>query len=243
MIYRPPAAAAGNFQFSIDGPIELGRGERLNVPDIGLLQTDQCERWFLLPGQSQGRNIRWQTRGLKPSSWPSFAAASSDPSMAAYMVSGEPVHAVLMAAETPVGSAFVRLADLTVLWRPDGSCCGTATFDLEPGGAGECPLRLPKGHELIQISVEGMPVTPKMIAAGDWRFALASQRLPQRVGVIFRDKVPLEDRTGRARSWLQHSATCRCDRPFGPCSDHLRGRPASRPMWRQSRRGRRICCV
>ena len=95
------------------------------------------------------------------------------------------------------GAGFVRLADITMTWCADGSCCGAAAFDLEPGGAGECPLRLPDGDELVQVSVEGIPVAPKAVGDGTWRFPLASQRLPQRVEVLFRGSLPDADPTGR----------------------------------------------
>ena len=111
---------------------------------------------------------------------------------------------------------------MTVSWCDDGRCHGTAVYDLEPGGARECLLHLPNGYELIQMSVEGMPVAPE--EKGDsphlceapsgpsrqmgtvplfryggtaWRFPLASQRLPQRVEVLFRGNMPHADRAGR----------------------------------------------
>ena len=83
-------------------------------------------------------------------------------------------------------TGFVRLADIAMTWHADGTCCGAAAFDLEPGGAGECPLQLPDGYELLQVSVEGMPVAPQAVGDRSWRFPLASQRLPQRVEVFFR---------------------------------------------------------
>ncbi len=57
-------------------------------------------------------------------------------------------------------AGFVRLADVTLAWQTDGSFCGVAALDLEPGGIEECLLRLPDGYELVQASVEGVIVSP-----------------------------------------------------------------------------------
>ena len=86
---------------------------------------------------------------------------SADARATCYKVSGKPVQAVLEPADMPRGSGVVRLADVTLIWCGDGTCCGGAVFDLEPGGAGECPLNLPKGYELIQVSVDGLAVAPR----------------------------------------------------------------------------------
>jgi hypothetical protein len=84
-------------------------------------------------------------------------------------------------------ASFVRLADVTIAWQADGNLHGTAVFDIEPADAVECPLHLPDGYELLRVSVEGIPVTPTPERGdGNWRFALVSQRLPQRVEVTFR---------------------------------------------------------
>ena len=62
LVYRPQAAISGNLLLNITGPLELGRGERPNIPNIGVLQIERPERWFVLPGRAQGQAIRWQTR-------------------------------------------------------------------------------------------------------------------------------------------------------------------------------------
>jgi hypothetical protein len=197
VIYRPQTAATDCIEFSIESPLEGGRSDRPIVPDIGLAQIAELERWFLLPSQSQGREVRWQTRGLTPSSWPTFAAKSSEGTVVAHRVTGEAARAVLAAAETPVGSARVQLADVALVWHADGFCYGTAAFDLEPGGVASCPLRLPNGCDVVQVLVEGTAVTPEAVAKGDGHFPLLSQRLPQRVEVLFRSTLPSGDRAGR----------------------------------------------
>ncbi|MEN6558920.1 MAG: hypothetical protein ABFC54_12140 [Thermoguttaceae bacterium] len=82
--------------------------------------------------------------------------------------------------------SFVRLADRTLMLRSDGGVYGAALFDVEPGGARRCPLRLPQGYQLVQASVEGVRVLPRRSDDGGWWLPLVSQRLPQRIEVVFR---------------------------------------------------------
>jgi hypothetical protein len=186
LVFRSQVPLFGDVLLSISGPLELARGERPSVPDIHLLGIERTERWFVLPGRSQGQTCRWQTRGLTPATRPPLLIVSAEAAPTSYKVSGQPVQAVLEPADMPRGSSVVRLADVTVVCRDDGNGYGAAVFDLEPGGAGECPLSLPKGYELVQVSVDGLAVTPRSVDAERWRFPLASRQLPQRVEVLFR---------------------------------------------------------
>ncbi len=196
LVYRPQTAISDSFLLSIEGPLEVSRGERLRVPDVVLLHAGELQRWFILPNRSQDRQMRWQTQGMKPSPWPTDVAGAADPKATAYEVSGEPVQAVLAPAETPPSKSQVRLADIVLAWRNDGSYCGTAAFDIEPGGS-VCPLHLPPGCEPVHVSVEGVPVTPQAVGNADWRLPLSSERLPQRVEVLFRGTMSPGDRAGR----------------------------------------------
>ena len=89
-IYWPQAAIADNFRFTIDGPMEVGRGEHPGVPDIALLQVDELERWFLLPDRAQGRDIHWQTRRAGTLFVAERRRVPPAPGVSAYKVSGEP---------------------------------------------------------------------------------------------------------------------------------------------------------
>ena len=197
LVFRPQVPLSGDLMLSITGPLELARGERPSVPDIHVLGIDRPERWFILPSRAQGQACRWQTRGLTPAARPPLLVFSADAGATSYKVSGKPVQAVLEPADMPRGSGIVRLANITMIWYADGSCCGAAVFDLEPGGAGECPLNLPKGYELIQVSVEGLAVTPRAVERQGWRFPLPSRQLPERVEVLFRRRPSAADQTNR----------------------------------------------
>jgi hypothetical protein len=197
LVFRPQVPLSGDLLLSITGPLELARGERPSVPDIHVLEIDRPERWFVLPSRAQGQTLRWQTRGLTPTAWPAKLMPSVDPGATCYHVSGKPVQAVLEPADMPRRSGVVRLADVTMAWQADGSCSGAAVFDLEPAGAGECLLNLPKGDDLVQVSVEGLPVLPRAVAPQSWRLPLASRQLPERLEVLFRGRLSAMDQTNR----------------------------------------------
>ena len=126
------------------------------------------------------------------------------------------------AARTP---SLVRLADVAISWQADGHWCGVAALDVEPTRGTEevvgktafasktfsrqpppspsdgeqLDLRLPKGCELVQASVEDLPIATKPVRDGVWRLAPAPSESPQRVGVIYRGVMPATDPAGRLR--------------------------------------------
>jgi hypothetical protein len=126
------------------------------------------------------------------------------------------------AARTP---SFVRSADVAIAWQGDGRWCGVAALDVEltrgteevvgktpfasktfsrqpppsPSAGEQLDLRLPKGCELVQASVDDSPIATKPIRGGVWRLALAPSELPQRVGVIYRGVMPTTDAVGQLR--------------------------------------------
>ena len=125
-------------------------------------------------------------------------------------------------ARTP---SFVRSADVAIAWQGDGHWCGVAALDVEPTrgteevvgktpfasktfsrqpppspSAGEqLDLHLPKGCELVQASVDDLPIATKPVRDGVWRLALAPSESPQRVGVIYRGVMPTTDAVGQLR--------------------------------------------
>jgi hypothetical protein len=97
---------------------------------------------------------------------------------------------------TTPANGVVRLADITVLCGSDGNCRTKAAFDVEPRGARECLLKLPDGHEVLQVSVERMTVLPKAMNDG-LLVPLTSQSLPQRIEVLMTGVAPEADSSGR----------------------------------------------
>jgi len=189
VVFQPQSPITGNGSFTISGPLELARGDRPSAPDVALQQVDALQRWVILPGQFQGRPTTWQTQGLRPTEPAEHFPATPEAGSVIYAVIGDPVQAVLQPQSPSLQAAVVRLADISAAWLADGSCRAVAVFDLEPGGLAECPLRMPEGCELVQALIDGTPVAPRAGEKGIWRLPLASQRLPQRVEVVFRGRI------------------------------------------------------
>jgi hypothetical protein len=103
------------------------------------------------------------------------------------------------ARDAVAAPGLVRLADVTMSRLADGTWCGAAALDLEPCGVEELDLRLPAGGELVQASVEDMPLAARRIGDGTWRLRLASPDVPQQIEVLFRGVRPKTDGSGRLR--------------------------------------------
>ena len=159
-MFRPQAPVSGDLMLSISGPLELARGERPSVPDIDMLGMDRPERWLLLPGRAQGQTCPLANARADADCPAAHAGVLRRCEGDVLQSFGQTGPGRLGAGRHAAGSGVVRLADVTLIWCGDGTCCGGAVFDLEPGGAGECPLNLPKGYELIQVSVDGLAVAP-----------------------------------------------------------------------------------
>ena len=152
---------------------------------------DELKRFVLLPKQAQGQPIAWETRGLKQTELPEDLATPSDAeSFVAYEVTGELPRAVLVPAAEGRRAARVRTADIRFAWAADRTCRGVATFDLEPGKSSQCPLRLPDGCRLLQVTVAGLPTAPVSTGGNSWRVALGPRDLPQRIEVLFDGNLP-----------------------------------------------------
>ena len=94
-----------------------------------------------------------------------------------------------------------------------------ATLDVIPGGDEPFDLRLPKGCELIQASVEDWPIVPKRIGDAAWRFAAVPSESPRRIGVIYHGVTIVTRGSGKnCGSNRRRLAICRCGRRYGRCS-------------------------
>lgn len=185
LIVRPAAAIDAEYQFRVSGPLALEPGDRPGLPQIDLKQPGQVKRLVVLPRDLQGRAVGWETRNLKAAKLPDgFDALPPGASFAVLEVVGEPYQAILRPSDIRT-TAHVHLADVHLAWNADGTCYGAATFDLDPGKSSECPLWLPAGYRLVQVSVAGVPITPRSIRPNQWQVPLGPERLPQRIEVVF----------------------------------------------------------
>jgi hypothetical protein len=193
----PPQAIAGEYNFSISGLLKFLPGERPTMPEIALRQAQELSRFAALPKKLQGQETHWEINSLNVVKMPDFFPGAIDPQFydICEATGGNP-QAVLRQQEQNSASPQVGLADIQLAWQTDGSWRAVATFELTPGGTSTCPLQLPQGCELIAVEVDGMPVQPQSPKQGEWSINLNSDRLPQRVAVVYRGTIPAADRPG-----------------------------------------------
>jgi hypothetical protein len=129
----------------------------------------------------------WEINGLKDAKLPDdFSGTLDTKQYDVCEATAENPQAVLRPQGQGNASPHVGLADFQISWQTDGSFLGVATFDLQPGGLSICPLQLPSECELVAVSVDGLPLHPQKLDQGEWRLALNSDRLPQRLAVVYR---------------------------------------------------------
>jgi hypothetical protein len=182
---RPRTPIEGDFRFSILAPLEIAPRDRVSVPEVILEDTRLREHQLVLPTQFQTRPVEWETQDLRKTELdddllpPSLVARES---FVAYRVTGPSFSATIR----PLGgNAEVYLADISVAWHRDGESHGVATFDLESANLLECPLNVPEGHRLVQVTVGGTQVMPTPMATNRWLLPLGPNSLPQRIEVVF----------------------------------------------------------
>ena len=182
LVLQPRTAISGDYAFTITGPLDPASADRIAAPDIKLVHTGTVQRLLVLPRQFQDQPITWDLQGLRETR---LAESASGGPTTAYEVVGEPWHAAFTPMKPPSEAARVRLADLRIAWQDDGSCAGTATFDLSAGKTTQCPLLLPGGARLLSLTVAGVPVDPVPLGEGTWQVPLASEPPVQSVEVLF----------------------------------------------------------
>jgi hypothetical protein len=187
MIVYPGAPIKDKYQLKLRGRVALSAGDRLRVPEILPLRKEQLDRFVVLPQHSDLQQVTWETFGLSRAQLPpGFFVHGPNPQLqAVYQVAGEHFQASLKAVQRASASAQVALADIHLVWQPDGHCQGVATFDLKPLGATSCVLELPAECRLIHVSIESLPALLAPLGEHRWRLGLGPPQLPQRVEVVY----------------------------------------------------------
>jgi len=129
----------------------------------------------------------WEMRGLRPAratEIPDWIEPSDDQPLWLRVVGRRGL--VVQNIAVPVeGTPEITLAEVQIVTAGTGPRCGLASFDLLPAGLRDCIVELPGGGRLIQVLLEGRSSTLAHIADHRWRLTLESDRLPQRIGVLF----------------------------------------------------------
>jgi hypothetical protein len=193
----PPKAITGEYRVSISGLLKIESGERPVMPDVAIRNARELARWAALPRMLQGQETNWEVGGMQEVDLPNAFSGSIDAKLFDVCeITGEKPQAVLRQQGQSRASPRVALADVRLAWQADGAWRGVATFDLSPGGASNFRLHLPLDSELVAATVDGLPIQPTPLASGDWQLNLNSDRLPQRVAVVYRGTLSTPDRPG-----------------------------------------------
>ncbi|REK11583.1 MAG: hypothetical protein DWQ37_13805 [Planctomycetota bacterium] len=187
LLLFPPEPLAGEHVVTVRGRVASSPGDRLSVPDVVPLQTQQVERYVLVPRFLDYQQVTWDTLRLSPVTLPPTLVPKGlniEP-MFKYQVTGEHFQASLKAVQREDAVPRVRLADIHLAWHDDGSYQAVAAFDVEPGGASQCELQLPAGSRLIHAAVERLPALVAAREANRWRLGLGPEQLPQRIEIIY----------------------------------------------------------
>jgi hypothetical protein len=179
LVLSPSSAIASDETITLTGPPTATM--RFAVPNIALRRLENVRKYVVLPNSADHRPVDWNLQNLRRCD--SKIAASDDTKT--YEIIGEPWQAALQLPRQTTSKARIVHADVRYAWQADGRCLGIALFDLEPAGAIDSPLELPPGFELLQLTVDGLPVDAVRGEAGIWTVPLASHASASRVELLF----------------------------------------------------------
>jgi len=179
LVLSPAPAISADYKFTLTGPPVAAA--QFAVPDVSLRHVESMRRYVVLPNSADRRPIDWDRKNLRQCD-----AMEGDPDdTKRYEVVGESWQAALSPPQKEAAPTRVVQADVRYAWQPDGRCLGAAFLDVETAGAIDCPLQLPEGYDLLQLTVDGLPVDAVRGAAGSWAVPLASPVSTSRVELLF----------------------------------------------------------
>ena len=152
LVLTPSEAISCDETLTLTGPTIAAK--RFSVPCVTLKHVQGVKRYVVLPRSADHRPVTWTLQNLQRRD--SKDQGSDD--TVKYEVVGDPWQAVLTRSPKPIAATHIVQADVRYAWQADGRCLGAAFFDVETAGAVDCPLELPAGFQLLQLSVDGLPV-------------------------------------------------------------------------------------
>ncbi len=191
LVLHPPAPIAGTARLRIHGTLKTDGSQPLRVPEIRLDGAQSTRDFLVLPTQYNMQQFVWDTRGLVEEPLPKiFEPPTARPNHKTYLRAAPRATGELKSIQKLADNAHVRVADVALAWHADGSCYGAASFDLEPAGIETCLLALPPNFELVYVATDGISQLRQPIANLRWRISLAGARLPLRIDVVYRGRLP-----------------------------------------------------
>ena len=179
LVLSPSAAVSGDGVFTLIGPPAMPA--EFIVPEIALKHVQGVKRYVILPKSADQRPVAWALQNLRRCDVKEPLAGNA----VKYEVAGEPWQAAVLPPQKSAAVTRVVRADIRYAWQTDGRCLGAAVFDVETARPIDCPLELPEGFNLLQLTIAGVPVDAVPGPRGTWTVPLASQASLSRVELLF----------------------------------------------------------
>lgn len=179
------APLSGKFTLQYILPLGSNGAERLQVPDVRLLDAETLTGYVVLPTEAAGQQLTWETRSLQATPAP----REDFPQL--------PDHALVMLAPTGrfqanikrleriAGVPQVRLVEALVALPSAQRLYGLISLDLQPAGLDVCTLQVPAGQVVVHATVNGVSAVPKDVGGERYQIALQHSQLPQHIEVLF----------------------------------------------------------
>jgi hypothetical protein len=202
LLIRPRKGISGDYRLTVRGPLQVPPNRQMRVPRFDTLNIPALERYLVLPTQFELQQVAWETRGLLKTDLPEAFEGPPVGSDAydSYHIVADEFEATLRSVQRAVETPHVPLVDVRIACRDSGEGYGTVSFDLYPGGSTTCPLWVPEGVELLDVTVEDIPATAAPKGPGRWQLDLGPAQFPHHIEVVFRSKAKnTSQRTGACR--------------------------------------------
>lgn len=204
----------GKFTAQLIVPLSGLAAERLQIPEMRLLDTEVTETFVALPTDFEGQQLTWEARSLQPAALPRDEYPEIPANALTMIAPSGRFQVAVKRLERLAGVPQVRLADILLSIVSPTKAFGVVSLDLEPAGLSACTLHLPAGQSVVHVAVNGVPaVASPTETANEYRIALQHEQLPQHLEVTFiADMTP-----SRATTTLE--------------SPTLQGIPLERSLW------------
>jgi hypothetical protein len=188
------------FHVRLTIPLGGAPGERLQIPDLRLLDAASVATFVILPGKLELQQIDWDTRGLQATELPPERRVLSPLGAQSYVAVGPRFQASVRRVERGRVAPRIDLAELLVMENTVSGSYGLASFELLPAGLTHCRLAMPPGSTLVQATVAGHPAVLSRSDDTHWQFMLHHEELPQRINLLYTTAPPAPGAADGART-------------------------------------------
>jgi len=179
LVLSPSAAISSDYTFTLTGPPVAA--PQFALLNFTLKRVQSVKKYVVLPNTADHRLVTWALQNLRRCDLKETATDDT----VKYEAFDAPWQAVLLPPQNTTATTRVVRADVRFAWQANGRCLGAAFLDVETAGAIDCTLELPDGFDLLQLTVNGLPIDAVRGKAGTWAVPLASQASASRVELLF----------------------------------------------------------